>query len=336
MGQAQSRLSAKPNRTLDSLYQDRYGSLIVDTVETALNKLGLISPIIICGPAGTGKTHLLQGIEAESTGLNYSISFISLSLWIENNGSQVTELSDILLIDGLHHIANLDETATDHFFTIFDQYFDRQKQIFVSTEVDIKDLNLADRWQSRLRSGLSFELKLPDPEDRIGFLQNRLIEFEIQATREWLTQLSIPEHLSYRDLESVAAMIFLYSRNNWNDDRLIKDLQSKFPLPKKSDTQLIFSIEHIVSTVIDHFSVTKADLISKSRRAEHTLPRHIAMTLAQKYTGLNKSSIARYFQRSDHSVVIHAISKISQKLKADPGFRSIYSRILQSLNKQRL
>ena len=340
MGPAHPKSSAKSARTLDSLYQDQYGSLIVDTVETALNRLGLISPIIISGPAGTGKTHLLQGIEIEANRLNYSVNLISLSVWNENtekNNLNITQLTDLLLIDGLHYINSLNETKTDQFLTIFNQHFDRQKQIFISTEIDVKDLNLADRWQSRLKSGLSFELKLPDPDDRIGFLQNRLTEFDIKASPERLTNLSIPEHLSYRDLESVAAMIFLYSRNNWTDERLANDLKTKFKKSEKnSESNINFSIEHIVNVVVNHFSVTKADLISKSRRAEHTLPRHIAMTLAQKYTGLNKSSIARYFQRSDHSVVIHAIAKINQMIKNDVAFRSLYSKVLKSLMVQRL
>ncbi len=313
-------------RTLQSLYVDRHGAPILDTLQTALKKPGLLSPIIFYGPAGTGKTHLLQGLESDARSRKLSVYHLSFS----SGNETPTDLHDLLLIDGLHHFPTLSTEKQDEFSILFERHFESRKQIFASTEIEIGDLELPDRLQSRILSGLTLELRLPEGEDRFDFIQKRLAEFDMQIPAERLRALNLPENLSYRDLESVSAMIFLYSRNGWSDARLAEALQNRFA-PQTQKERPIITIEQILETVLKRFSVTREDLLGKSRRAEHTLPRHIAMTLAQEFTGLNKSSIARFFQRSDHSVVIHAVKKMQDSLRTEPTLKQLYDRLLKDL-----
>lgn len=313
-------------RTLQSFYMDRHGAHIINTLQTALKKPGLLSPIILSGPTGTGKTHLLQGLESEARSRKLSVCHLSFSSGIDTPAA----LHDLLLIDGLHHFQTLSTEKQDELSILFERHFESRKQIFASTEIEIDDLELPDRLQSRILSGLTLELRLPEGEDRFDFIQRRLGEFDMTIPTERLRALNLPENLSYRDLESVSAMIYLYSRNGWSDARLCEALQNRFASQTQKERPII-TIEQILETVMKRFSVTREDILGKSRRAEHTLPRHIAMTLAQELTGLNKSSIARFFQRSDHSVVIHAVKKVQNSLRTEPTMKQLYDRLLKDL-----
>lgn len=314
-------------RTLQSLFVDRNGAPILDTLQKALNKPGLLSPILFYGPAGTGKTHLLQGLESEAIRRSMSVLFLSFA----GNEETPANLYDLLLMDGLHHFMTLSPEKQDEICILFERHFESRKQIFASTEVEIEELALPARLKSRILTGLTIELQLPQGEDRFDFIRRRLGEFDMQISDERLRALNLPEKLSYRDLESVSAMIFLYSKNGWSDERLSNALQSRFASNTEETERPIITIEQIIKAVSLRFSVSREDLLGKSRRTEHTLPRHIAMTLAQELTGLNKSAIARFFHRSDHSVVIHAVKKIRDSIRRESNIRQLYHGLLRDL-----
>ncbi len=311
-------------RTLQSLYVDRFGAPILDTLDAALKKPGLLSPILLFGPAGTGKTHMLQGLESDARDRRMTVYYLSFS----SGFVAPPKMYDLLLIDGLHHFPSLSSEEKDEFSILFERHFECRKQIVASTDTGIDELELPDRLLSRILSGLTLELRLPEGEDRFEFIRKRLSEFEMQITAERLRALQLPANLSYRDLESVSAMIFLYTRNGWSDERLAEAIQKRFGSTEEEKT---VTIEQVLAAVLRRFSVSKEDVLGRSRRAEYTLPRHMAMMLAQNYTGLNKSSIARFFQRSDHSVVIHAVKKMEHSLKTDPALRQLYERLLKDL-----
>ena len=314
-------------RTLQSLYRDRHNQPILNTLQTALNRPGLISPILFLGPPGTGKTHLLQGLHSNGIELNLSSLLISLSGF----HLQDYPLADLLLIDSLHQIESLSAEKRAAFTILFERHYDRQKQIFLSTEIPIQDLHLQKRFQSRLLSGLTLELHLPDKTDRYSFIQKRLQEFDLNLTLDQIASFHLPDDLSYRDLESISALIYVHHRNGWSDTKLKTAIKTQFQSNLNHTNTPLFSIEHIVAVITNRFQVSLADLTGKSRRSEHTRPRHLAMTLAQKHTDLNKSAIARFFKRSDHSVVIHAVKKIESSIQTDPNLKAVYDQLVKDL-----
>lgn len=319
-------------RTLASLFRDTSSNLVLDTVQTALLRPGILSPIIFAGPSGTGKTHLIQGVEREATDQGMRAVSVNLAApWTPPATTDPdTGLADVFLADGIHHLPALPEEARDRFFAIFDAHFEGRRQIFLSSEIDPREIPVPGRWHSRLLAGLVLDLRLPDDQDRLTFLTCKLADFDMEISSDRLAALSLPEGLSYRDLESVAAMVFLYTRNGWNDTRLNEALRNRFHQQNQLHGGKV-PIDDILAAVLKRFSVQRSDVLGKSRRAEHTLPRHIAMVLSLRYSGLNKSSIARYFQRSDHSIVIHAQKKMEQALQSDAGLRNTLRRIARDL-----
>lgn len=320
-------------RTLSSLFPDKTSNLVLDTVQTALLRPGILSPIIFAGPSGTGKSHLIQGVEREARDQGKTVCSINLSIpstTASGPSSGPMSVADVFIADGLDHLQGIPDERRDDFLSLFDAHFEARKQIFLSSEIDPAEIPMPGRWQSRLLAGLVLDLRLPDQQDRYNFLTQKLADFGMDLSPDRLHDLDLPDGLSYRDLESVAAMVFLYTRNGWSDGRLREALHTRFHQAGQLQTGNL-AIEQILSAVLKRFPVQAADVLGKSRRAEHTLPRHLAMVLSLHYSGLNKSSIARFFQRSDHSIVIHAQKKIEQALKEDASLNNTFRRIVRDL-----
>jgi len=61
------------------------------------------------------------------------------------------------------------------------------------------------------------------------------------------------------------------------------------------------------------------------------IPRQCAMFLSRELTDDSLEKIALYFNRKNHSTVIHAYRQIQNELEKSPGLRQQLSRIKQQL-----
>ena len=68
-------------------------------------------------------------------------------------------------------------------------------------------------------------------------------------------------------------------------------------------------IEEIKLMVCDEFRVSRENLIGPSRLSIYSGPRHIAMALCRRITGLSLEAIAKEFNRRDHTTVLNAVDK---------------------------
>ena len=73
----------------------------------------------------------------------------------------------------------------------------------------------------------------------------------------------------------------------------------------------------IHETVASYYNINKEDLCSTKRPREIAFPRQIAMYLCRELTNNSLLQIAQSFNKNDHSTVIHAHKKISDKIKED-------------------
>ncbi|MBA3763976.1 MAG: chromosomal replication initiation protein DnaA, partial [Actinobacteria bacterium] len=80
----------------------------------------------------------------------------------------------------------------------------------------------------------------------------------------------------------------------------------------------------ILEETAKYFSLSTADLMSKSRSRPLTQARHIAMYLTRENTGLSLMKIGEVFGGRDHTTVLHAIHKVEDEMRArDTTFRQV-------------
>ncbi len=142
------------------------------------------NPLLILGDEGVGKTHLLQAISGKIKEEKPNLNFLSIS------GEEFTEEmknhrdtgkmedfrdrfrnSDILVLDDLHILKDSEESQ-DMFANILNGFLDKNKQVVLSAEREIKSVpKLVDQIRARLDKGVSVDLEGTTPD-----LNKKIIE----------------------------------------------------------------------------------------------------------------------------------------------------------------
>lgn len=73
------------------------------------------------------------------------------------------------------------------------------------------------------------------------------------------------------------------------------------------------------------------NVIGKSRKTEHVLPRHIIWNIWVKHYGYYTRRTGFYFSDRDHSSVIHGANKVDDYCSVDAEYRTTYNKVLKKL-----
>jgi len=87
-------------------------------------------------------------------------------------------------------------------------------------------------------------------------------------------------------------------------------------------------IDFLFSTMRSEFGLSRADLLSKSRKRELVEYRQISMHILKGYTTLGASAIGRVFKK-DHATVLHSIKTVENLLNTDKNFAYKFNSVKQ-------
>lgn len=90
------------------------------------------------------------------------------------------------------------------------------------------------------------------------------------------------------------------------------------------------SVSQIQRAVCRHYGVSLAVMLSPSRDAAISFPRHIAAYICRRLTKRGYPELGRRFDR-DHSTILHGCRKISELVQTDAGLASTINEIIDSL-----
>ena len=77
------------------------------------------------------------------------------------------------------------------------------------------------------------------------------------------------------------------------------------------------TIDRITDEVCAYFNVSKADLVGKKKTKDVVEPRQIAIYLVTEFLTTPLITIGEHFGNRDHTTVMYARDKISEKVKED-------------------
>jgi chromosomal replication initiator protein len=237
--------------------------------------------------------------------------------------------ADVLLVDDIHIIGGKERTQ-EEFFHTFNELYDHQKQIVISSDSPPKDIpGLVERLRSRFEWGLMVDLQPPDLETKMAILDRKAEAEGIHLPEDVRALIATKTKSSVRELEGALIKVVAYaSVNNLpiTLDVAKHCLRNLFFAPEKRIT-----IESVQKAVADHYQIPVAQLKQKSNTRRVTEPRQVAMYICRELTGASLPEIGRAFAGKHHTTVLHSIQKIDQRRQREPEFNRIIQRLIDSL-----
>lgn len=338
-GKAANNGVLNPKYTFDSFVIGKSNELAhAAALATAENPGKAYNPLFLYGGVGLGKTHLMQAVGnyVLSQNRNARVLYITgekftneLVFSIQSNKNEDFRAKyrniDLLLVDDIQFISGK-ERSQEEFFHTFNELYENNKQIVISSDRPPKDLNpLEERLRSRFEWGLITDLSKPDYETRYAILRKKIESDKIIIDEEILSLIANKVESNIRELEgTLNKIVAMASLTNMPitmslAERALGDLQHS--------KEKVITVDYIQSVVAKYYNIDKADFKVQRRSGDIAFPRQIAMYLSKQLTGQPLVEIGKSFGGRDHTTVIYAINKIESIIKTDPNTRTIVDNI---------
>ncbi len=195
--------------------------LAVHAADTVIEEPGKkYNPLVVYGPSGVGKTHLLNALGNELVGLRggaTTVACVSAPHFTEELIAALRDgtierwraryrVVDVLIIDDVHECAGTERTQ-EELFHIFNALYASGRQIVLSMRGAPKSIEgLEDRLRSRFEGGLVVEMQAPDHVLRERLYARSLAAAEVRHDR------ALVDYLASRAVASVAEIMATVQR----------------------------------------------------------------------------------------------------------------------------
>jgi chromosomal replication initiator protein len=296
---------------------------------------GHFNPVVIHGPYGFGKTHLLNAMawEAMRNAPDRKVVYLTAERFLSTFVRAVMDrqtaafkdelrAADLLLIDDVHFVGGKQSTQEELFHTLTALMEDGRRVVFSSDRPPAALTEVDARLRSHLSAGLVCGIEPADRGLRLGILERKLEAlgrqqgFVASARSEVLEFLADRFTDSIRELEG--ALNTLVARAGENVRALNLDEAQSILRPHLRGAEKRVTVDDIQKAVAEHYSLRQADLLSERRNRAIARPRQAAMWLAKQLTTRSLPDIGRRFGGRDHTTVIHAVRRIEELKAADP------------------
>ena len=299
------------------------------------------NPLMIYGPSGLGKTHLLHAIGhyVRAYYERLRVRYVSteeltndfINAIYENRTAAFRRTYrdvDVLLIDDIQFLESKIQTQ-EEFFHTFNTLHNAQKQIVMTSDRPPKLLEaLEPRLRSRFEWGLMTDIQPPDLETRIAILRKKAAAERLTAGSEVLEFIASRIQSNIRELEGALIRVTAFASLNQQEvDLALAETVLKDLIPAET---IQVSPQAILNHTSAYFDVSMDDLLGPNRSQMLVQARQISMYLCREMTDLSLPKIGQLFGGRDHTTVMHAYRKIKDQLGSNRG---IYDKVTELSNR---
>lgn len=310
------------------------------------------NPLFLYGNSGLGKTHLMHAIgnyiTKESnrkvlyvTSEQFRQDFINLNKKDKNktNYDYIDFFKDkyrnidVLIIDDIQFLSNA-TASQNEFFHTFNELYDTNKQIIISSDRSPDDLKLLEeRLRTRFAWGLTANIKPPDYELRKEIVKKKMLNNDINdnISDEVIEYIVNNLNSDVRQLEGAVTRLYAYSammNNGIIDLSIAREALNDYMPNIGYEKNNITKIQKVIA---DYYQITIEDLKSKKRIYKISHPRQIAMYLCRTLTDETYPKIGLEFGGKDHTTVMHAFEKISTELKTNDELQKLIKLLTEQI-----
>lgn len=284
-----------------------------------------LSPLVLYGAVGLGKTHLLEGICRRLRSCCPTLRAVLLSAEEFTNqfvaalrGGNLPSFRkkyrgvDVLLVDDAHFLSSKRATQ-EEFLHTFKCLEKRGGQVVITADSHPRLADWAsEELASRLASGMLCPLEALDFDTRLRIVQSKANRLGLLLGGDVLQCIAEYVVSSVRELEGAVKTLRAHSqlmRVSIDRETARRVLSQTFQRPQR-----ILKLADIEQAVCTLFGVEPDRLKSSCRNRDVSQPRMLAMYLARKHTQAAYSEIGRFFGRRNHCTALSAEKKVSSWL----------------------
>jgi len=278
---------------------------------------GRLSPLLVYGPTGVGKTHLLEGIWSAARRSRPEIHAVYLSAeqfttyFLEAlHGSGLPNFRrkyrgvELLIIDGLQFFAGKRATLNELLHTT-DTLLREGRQLVFAADRAATDLHeMSDELVARLSAGMACSIDPPDYPTRLGILR-QLAQVRGLALTDDVANF-VATHLTAHARELSGALNRLEAAARMLHKPITRALAEEALAEMIRHNARAVRLGDIDRAVCEVLGLEAESLQSDARGRSVSQPRMLAMWLARKHTRAALAEIGRHFGRRSHSTVVSA------------------------------
>ena len=301
------------------------------------------NPLFVHAPPGLGKTHLLHAIAHTAYSLGADVCYVTSEHFTNDfvqgirtrTSNEVRDRYrsvDLLLVDDIQFLAGKQQTLEGFFHTFGDLHTSGKQLVITSNQPPSKLDFLDDKLRSRFQSGLTTDLQPPGPDTRLAILRAKAYAMGVGFEEAALAQLAAPEVENVREMEGVftkaVALATLHNTDITID--IAAEAIKSIGTSNSPREAAHFSQERLLSTVMDYFGVTHAELTGRRRSQTLLAARKVAIHIMSSTLRLGVTEIAKALGR-DHSTISLTIKRLQQTLPSDATLQADINAINQIL-----
>lgn len=286
--------------------------------------------LLLVGPRGAGKTHLLRSAAAAlQERLTQPILALSAdelvlqlvdAMWRDDLAAFRTRLASAgaLILDGLEALEGREATQAELAPALCAAIGRGAPVLLGGSRSLAQSSQIVADLAVPLETALTLALEAPGWETRVAIVLDRIQAWGLRAAPEVASHIAVQLRPDFERLDAVLTLLIGESGVNGGleDASLVEQiLKGRRPASERP------SPEHVIELVARHFGIRLRDLRSSGRTPRISTPRQIAMYLLRRHCGLSYPEVGRVFRRH-HTTALHSDRLVQRQLQTDPRLRS--------------
>ena len=285
------------------------------------------NPLVLHGPVGTGKTHLLEGIyhglrrshpdmkPRYITAEDFTTRFVQASRFEKHDAfRRQFRDCDALLIDDLHFFATKPGTQREFVHTL-DSLIADGRMVAVTTDCHPRLAEeLMPELTDRLMGGAVWPLQPPDDLTRLEILKKKS-GGSPAIPESVLKFLAGSLRGNVRELEGAIHSIRHFAKHTGQPVQLGMVREALGDLLRH--TVRTVTVQDVDDAVCSVLRLASGALQSKARTWATSHPRMLAIFLCRKHTSATYGEISKHFGNQTHSAAVAAEKRVRAWIKAD-------------------
>src|SRR5215831_1055043 len=337
-------ISLNPKFTFDSFVVgscNQFAHAAAQAVAT--NPSRRYNPLFIYSGVGMGKTHLMHAVGralmTNHTGMR--IIYTSSERFVNEMVTCIRldrmpqfhtfyRSADVLLMDDVHVLGGKERTQ-EEFFHTFNELYDHQKQIVISSDQTPKNIpGLVERLRSRFEWGLMVDVQPPDLETKMAILDKKAELDGISLPEDVRIYIATKTKSNVRELEGALVKLVAYSSVTRTPIALSMAQQVlKYLIP---GNERRITMDSVIRAVAEEFHLQPGQLKQKTNSWAIAYPRQIAMYLIKELTQSSLPEIGRVFGGKHHTTVLHSVQKIEKLRQKNPDLNRLIHKVTDSIH----